>query len=101
MKQLTPLEALEKIKDEFLWTKKDLKNINTIEKSLKRLEKQNVILRIIKENCEFDFLKTSVNDSIEFEVHIRPKNKEQLLFTCIAIYPKTQSEFDLLKYYFK
>ena len=66
-----------------------------------KLKKTDEILRIIKENCEFDFLKISVNDSVKFEVHIRPKNKDQLLFTCLAIYPKTQFEFDLLKEWLK
>lgn len=81
------LEALDKIAYSYGYDE----NILIINKSLKALE-------IIKENCEFDFLEKKLNDMpSEYEIHIRPKNKEQLLFTCLAIYPKTEKEFNLLK----
>ncbi len=66
--------------------------------SIIKLKRASETLDIIKSNCEFDFLEEKINDMpIRYEIHIRPKNKEQLLFTCLAIYPKTKEEFYLLK----
>lgn len=60
-------------------------------------QKKLKALEVIKSSCEFDFIESSVNEKTTYEIHIRPKNKEQLLFNCLAIFLKTKEEFDLLK----
>ena len=106
-KELLPLEALERLKNTLLaegyWQDalQDLAIIETTLKHLKATNRRNdkkvKALEIIKEKCEFDFLEEKINDMpVRYEIHIRPKEKEQLLFNCLAIYPKTE-EYDLLR----
>lgn len=55
-------------------------------------------LNSIKECCEFDFIKIENNDKpTRYEIHIRRKGGDNIFFPCLAIYPKSQDEFDLFK----
>lgn len=119
-KQLTPLEAFYKIANihQYAFQEVYKEETNLIEDALKDYEelqkdycevvekygewreknkKKLNALEFFKNNCEFDFIKTGINGETKFEIHIRPKDKKQFLFTCLSIYPKTQEEFDLLK----
>ena len=121
-KQLSPLEALyDLFKNPFyielgrVQGKTRFNNdIHIIETALKDYEKQkdyyakllesvlndkeHKALEIIKETCEFDFIKEEVNDNpTRYEIHIRRKGKDNIYLPCLAIYPKSQEEFDLLK----
>ena len=116
-KELTPLEAFECIivdltphlqeanKEEIKIVTNALKEHELMKEiritarfDLAQVNKEHKALEIIKENCEFDFLERKINDMpTRYEIHIRPKNKEQLLFTCFAIFVETKEEYDLLK----
>lgn len=88
-KKLTGLEALDNLIDYGEWL--PAYEMEIIREELRALE-------IIKSKCEFDFLEQKINDmSTKYEIHIRPKNKGQLLFTCLAISVKNKEQFNLLK----
>lgn len=66
-------------------------DFDIVDKELKALE-------VIKECCEFDFIKKEENDKpIRYEIHIRRKGGDNIFFPCLAIYPKNREDFDLLK----
>lgn len=93
---ISPEQALKDLREDakrhFIEQRQHLnKRLDIIENALK-------VLEFLKEKCEFDFLEIRINGELaKYEIHIRPKNKEQLLFNCLALYPKTQEEYDSLK----
>ncbi len=64
------------------------------------VEKEHEALEIIKETCEFDFIKEEIiNKPTRYKIHIRRKgeNNFNMYYTVLVLYPKSQEEFDLLK----
>ena len=68
--------------------------------------KELQLIETLKKYCEFDFIEKEINSTYcggeqqhekVFEIHIRPENKNQVLYNNLVIYPKTQTEYDLLK----
>lgn len=105
LKQTKIIVADKKISDEDL---EKLKNQRMFVGGLEQCEikplfdeitqKKHKALEIIKKCCEFDFIKEEENDKpIRYEIHIRRKGGDNIFFPCLAIYPKTHEEYDLLK----